>query len=178
VAVDQSNDQRRPFDLKQLIEELVVTLEPMYKNHHSMSLELTPGLAMDTYPGALHQIIANLVSNAMSHAFREREGGHMLIRATPIDHDHVQLAFSDDGVGISPEHLGKVFDPFFTTTLGQGGSGLGMNIVYNLVTGVLGGSISLASTVGRGTQVTMVLPLIAPAIGAAHTVSLETASTM
>ncbi len=162
VAVDQSSDQRRHFDLQEVVEEIVMTLEPMFKNKHTLALTLAPGVQMDSYPGALTQVLTNFVSNAINHGLEGRTGGHMCIATRAIGTDQVEVRFSDDGCGISPENLGRVFDPFFTTKLGQGGSGLGMNIVYNLVTSVLGGSISLTSTPGNGTVATVVLPLRAP----------------
>ncbi|MBT9508123.1 PAS domain S-box protein [Rhodoferax sp.] len=163
VAVDQSSNQRRRFDLRHVMDDLVVTLGPMFKKtRFRLDLDLAPGIELNSYPGPLGQVVTNLISNALSHAFDGRDEGVMCISSRWIDTRHVELSFSDDGVGIPEKNLARVFDPFFTTRMGQGGSGLGMNIVYNIVTGVLGGDIQLASQVGKGTQVTIRLPLAAP----------------
>ncbi len=165
VAVDQSSDQRRDFDLKETIDELVLMLESMYRGQHRVELDLCMGVQMDSYPGALTQVLTNFISNAVAHAFPQDQHGVMRISSRLMAEEQVEIIFSDDGCGIAPADLDHVFEPFFTTKLGQGGSGLGMSIVYNLVTGVLGGSISLASSVGSGTRLHLILPLKAPKLG-------------
>ncbi len=163
VAVDQSSDQRRRFNLSQTIEEVVVTLAPMFKKTpYSLVLDLSPGIELDSYPGPLGQIITNLVGNALSHAFEGRATGTMRLRTRKLDGIQVEIIFSDDGIGIPEANQHRVFDPFFTTKLGQGGSGLGMNIVYNLVTTVLGGDIRLQSRIDDGTSMILHIPLSAP----------------
>ena len=159
VAVDQSSNQRRSFDLRQAVEEVLLTLGPMYmKTPFRLEQQLQPGITMDSFPGALGQIITNFVSNALAHAFEGRTSGTMRISTQRIG-DQVEIEFADDGVGIPEKYLERVFDPFFTTKLGQGGSGLGMHIVYNLINGVLGGKINLSSTPGVGTRIRVTLPL-------------------
>ncbi|MFZ6871649.1 ATP-binding protein [Undibacterium sp. Di27W] len=159
VAADQSSDRRRCFDLQQVLQELVVTIEPMFVKQHQLHLDLEAGLNMDSYPGALAQVITNLVSNAIVHGFEGRAGGTMQLRSRRLSNEELELIFTDDGLGIAPEHLSRIFDPFFTTKLGQGGSGLGMNIVYNLVTGTLEGSIKVESPSGAGACIIIHLPL-------------------
>ena len=162
VAVDQSSNHRRRFDLRQAIEEVLLTVEPMYmKTSFRVEHELAPSIIMDSYPGALGQIITNFISNALHHGFEGRDIGHMRI-ITRADATTVELDFIDDGVGIPAQFIERVFDPFFTTKLGQGGSGLGMHIVYNVVTDILGGKVQLESTVGVGTRIHVSMPLIAP----------------
>jgi signal transduction histidine kinase len=162
VAVDQSSNQRRKFDLRQAIEEVLLTLRPMYaKTAFRLEYDLAAKIDMDSFPGALGQIITNFVANALAHAFEGRSAGLMQIK-TSLRDDQAEIVFSDDGVGISEQNMKRVFDPFFTTKLGKGGSGLGMHIVYNLITDVLGGKVVLTSTVGVGTQITVTLPLRAP----------------
>jgi signal transduction histidine kinase len=165
VAVDQSSDQRRDFDLKDTVEELVLMLASMYRGQHRIELDLSTGVQMDSYPGALTQVLTNFISNAVAHAFSDGQHGLMRISSRLMADEQVEIVFSDDGCGIAAEDLDHVFEPFFTTKLGQGGSGLGMSIVYNLVTGVLGGGISLASSIGSGTRLHLVLPLKAPSLG-------------
>ncbi len=163
VAVDQSSDQRRVFDLQTMLREVCLTLEPMYKNTpYQLTLELCEGIEMDSFPGALGQLVTNFVSNALQHGFEGRNAGHMQLRIAPLDIDQVALHFDDNGVGMSDDTRRRVFDPFFTTKLGQGGSGLGMNIVYNIVRDVLGGNIEIASSLGAGTHITVILPRCAP----------------
>lgn len=164
VAVDQSSDQRRRFDLPTTLREVCLTLEPMHKNtSHRLSLDLPDTLEMDSYPGAIGQLVTNFVSNALQHGFDGHANGHMHLQAQAVDGQRVRLVFSDDGIGMGEEVRKRVFDPFFTTKLGQGGSGLGMNIVYNIVREVLGGSIEIDSRPGAGTRITVELPLSAPA---------------
>ena len=163
VAVDQSSDQRRVFDLQITLREVCLTLEPMYKNTpFDLTLALPDTVEMDSFPGALGQLITNFVSNALQHGFEDRDHGQMHIRAVASRPDRVTLQFSDDGIGMSHDTRNRVFDPFFTTKLGQGGSGLGMSIVYNIVHDVLGGSIEIASSPDAGTLITVQIPVCAP----------------
>ena len=106
------------------------------------------------------------MTNALAHAFDGRDSGEMRLSSRLLDDVHAEIIFADNGAGIREGDQKRVFDPFFTTKLGQGGSGLGMNIVYNLVTGVLGGEIRLDSRLGEGTKFTLRLPLSAPQISA------------
>ena len=163
VAVDQSSNHRRSFDLSTTLNEILVTLEPMYsRTSHQLHVDFIPNVMMESYPGALAQIITNSVNNALTHAFENMPEGSMQLSTRLSSNNQVEITFMDNGAGISPEHLAKVFDPFFTTKLGKGGSGLGMHIVYNLVTDVLGGKISIQSSPGHGTKLSLLLPLIAP----------------
>ncbi len=168
LAVDQTSDQRRGFDLAQTVEEVVMTLASrIRREEHEIRLQLQPGLMMDSYPGPLGQVIGNLVLNAMLHGFDGRKGGHMRLQAQAQGPDRVLIEFSDDGQGIPPQNLRRIFEPFFTTRLGQGGSGLGLHICYNIVHTLLGGSIRVQSVVGEGTRFIVELPRIAPIDGVA-----------
>ena len=165
VAVDQTSEQRRSFDLADIVGKVVDTLRHQFKyGAHSVEIDIEPGLALDSYPGPLGQVITNLVMNALIHAFGPELGraGQILIRNRPTSEGHVLLEVRDNGSGIAAAHLARIFDPFFTTRMGQGGSGLGLNIVYNIVVSTLGGSIKVASTVGEGTSFTIRLPIHAP----------------
>lgn len=163
VAVDQSSDMRRQFDLSQVVEEILLTNSSLYaKTGFAMQTDLQADIRMDSYPGALGQIIGNFLTNSIAHGFEGRNSGIMHLSTSLLDQDHVKLEFRDNGSGIAQEHLTKVFDPFFTTKLGQGGSGLGMNIVYNLVSKILGGKIQVHSEAGEGSCFTVIVPLIAP----------------
>jgi len=163
VAVDQTSLNRRRFDLRDTVGEVLMTLGPsLRKTTHTVENLVPESIAMESYPGPLGQIITNLVNNAVLHAFENREQGIITIEAKPLDGQRVQLQLRDNGQGIPPAHLGKVFDPFFTTKLGKGGSGLGLNIVYNLVNNSLGGKVEVSSVVQQGTSFVFVLPLKAP----------------
>jgi len=175
VAVDQSSGDRRVFELGSYIQELLFSLRPRLKRTNlRVAVECDDDLAMDSFPGALGQVLTNLVINAVVHAYGDGDrGGDRLaddpagtirITAQADGAERVRIDFIDDGAGIAPEHLSKVFDPFFTTKRGQGGSGLGLHIVFNTVTGPLGGSVSVQSWPGQGTRFTIQLPREAPAM--------------
>ncbi|NPD08778.1 cellulose-binding protein [Vibrio ostreicida] len=163
VAVDQSSYQRRTFDLPEILHELRVTMAPSL-SHNQIQLEetLSTTIMMDSYPGPLTQVLMNLLSNAVIHAFADQQQRKITIECAFIEPDSASISVSDNGHGIAEEHLPKLFDPFFTTRLGQGGSGLGLNIVYNIVTGLLGGDIRVTSTLNSGTCFTLIIPLKAP----------------
>jgi len=160
VAVDQSSDQWRRLDLREYVDEILTSLRPRWKHTPiQVGNEVAEGLFIYTHPGALYQIISNLVMNSLSHAYEPDQPGTLRIRAE-LRGGRLHLEYSDDGKGIPSEFQSRVFDPFFTTRRGSGGSGLGMHIVYNLVTGPLQGSIALASQEGEGTTFRMVFPLL------------------
>nr|WP_281418466.1 ATP-binding protein [Azospirillum soli] len=120
---------------------------------------------MDSYPGALGQVVTNLAMNAVDHAFEPGQAGTLRIDVTMIDADTVALSFSDDGRGIPADIRSKVFDPFFTTRRGAGNTGLGLHIVFNLVTSRLGGRIALEDGQGRGCRFLIRMPVTAPVAG-------------
>ena len=162
VAVDQTSLNRRVFHLKEMVGEVVLTLAPsLRKTSHVVHNDIEIDISLDSYPGPLGQAITNLINNAVLHAFEGRTGGNIWINAEPADAGWVCLRVRDDGCGIPAAHLPRVFDPFFTTKLGRGGSGLGLNIVYNLVHKSLGGSITVQSPPGEGACFTLLLPLVA-----------------
>jgi signal transduction histidine kinase len=158
IAVDQSSGQRRPFDLAEYLDEILLSLRPRLKQFAGkVEVECPTNLRLDSYPGAISQVVTNLVMNALLHAFDGRAPGTVWIKAG-VDGDDVLLSVADDGVGMSRPDLNRYFDPFFTTKRGQGGTGLGANIVFNLVSGALGGSIQVASEPGAGLKVQMRIP--------------------
>ena len=163
VAVDQTSDMRRRFDLSEVISDTCATFAAQLKRANCETrIDCPPRLMIDSFPGGVGQVLSNLINNALLHAFEGRASATMSISARTTPDGFVMLVFSDDGVGMPPKILHQVFDPFFTTKMGQGGSGLGMNIVYNIVTGMLGGSIAIESSPGHGTTVTIRLPCVAP----------------
>ncbi|HEX5341546.1 MAG TPA: HAMP domain-containing sensor histidine kinase, partial [Duganella sp.] len=157
------NDQRRSFDLLSAVQDTIATYMPRLRRVQcEVVLQIPEGMVFTSYPGALYQILNNLINNAINHAFENRQGGTITVRAEEVDDDIIELMFSDDGCGMPEDVLKRVFDPFYTTKMGQGGTGLGMNIVYNIVTGILGGRITIDSAPGIGTAVRMLLPRVAP----------------
>ena len=163
VAVDQTSTRRRSFNLRQTIEEVLATLRPQFKRTaHRIELDIPPDLELDSYTGPLEQVIANLISNSLTHGFARVEAGCIRIEAAPLDAGYIRLRYDDDGAGIPEKILNRIFEPFFTTRLGSGGSGLGLYIVYNLVTKILGGTIHGFSHMDKGVTFTLVLPQTAP----------------
>jgi len=163
VAVDRSLADRRNFDLRIATTQIVASITPgLPKPRHPLALDIPSDLIMDSYPGAYGQVLTNLIFNAVIHGFADRPEGNMLLEATRIGDDFVEITFSDDGAGISEEAQRHVFDPFFTTRRAKGSTGLGLHIVHNLVTEQLGGRIALVSAPGKGTSICMTLPLVAP----------------
>ncbi|MFY8044864.1 MAG: sensor histidine kinase, partial [Rhodoferax sp.] len=167
VAVDQTSEKRRQFILCNTISEILRTLGPSIRSStHTVESAVDPQLQLESYPGALGQVLTNLIMNTFRHAFEGRSNGQVQIQAKPLGQNKVEIEVRDNGQGIPAAHLDRVFDPFFTTKLGQGGSGLGLNIVFNLVHDVLGGTIRVESVQGQGTCFVLVLPLVAPKGGA------------
>lgn len=151
VAVDQSSEERRIFGLGGYLEEVVLSLQPqLKKTRHKVTVDCDQGLQIDTFPGALSQIVTNLILNSVIHAYNDGQAGllNVMIRESA---GAIELVYTDDGKGIPSDQLPHIFDPFFTTRRGQGGSGLGLNIVHNLVTQKLGGAITCESEPGAGT---------------------------
>ncbi|MFZ4285954.1 PAS domain-containing sensor histidine kinase [Variovorax sp. HJSM1_2] len=164
VAVDQTSSQRRRFDLKAVVDEMLLSYRPLLRTAHiDVEVQVAEGIWLDSYPGPLGQVVGNLLHNAAIHGYPDSQvGGTVSVVAQSGPDQPVRLTVADAGRGITAENLGRIFDPFFTTRLGQGGSGLGLNIVHNIVTGPLGGSIEVDSLPGRGTRFILTLPLVAP----------------
>ncbi len=158
VAVDQTSGERREFTLKAYIEDVLLSLKPkLKKTKHLVTVNCPEALTLNSYPGAFSQIISNLVMNSLIHGFDEMEAGEISFDATE-DNGSIILTYRDNGKGMNEKDLNKIFDPFFTTKRSQGGSGLGMHIVHNLVTQSLRGKISCESTQGNGMMIRMKIP--------------------
>jgi PAS domain S-box-containing protein len=169
VAVDQTSSQRRQFQLAEVVDEILTTMHPSLRRAGvTADIAIDPNLILDSYPGPLGQVLTNLINNALIHAFPKEnqafgESRRICIRTEPGDGQSIRIEVSDNGIGIAPASLGRIFDPFFTSRLGQGGSGLGLHIVYNIVTDILAGTIVVASELGHGTTFSIHIPRIAPA---------------
>ena len=159
VAVDQVTLERRTFRVKQYIQETLLNLAPQLKTTpHQLVVNGDETLELDSYPGALAQIVTNLVMNSLQHAYPNHQAGRLCFEVQP-EIDCVMMAYYDDGCGIPHHHLKKIFEPFFTTARAQGGTGLGLHIVYNLVTQKLSGTICVQSEVGNGTHFIIKVPI-------------------
>jgi PAS domain S-box-containing protein len=163
VAADRNYSDQRTFDLGDLTEQVVMSLRPGLRKHRlTLNVECEPGLAMNSYPGPYGQVLTNLFLNSVAHAFPDGRPGTVDIKVRGVGKDHVEIIFADDGCGMSLDVRRRAFDPFFTTRRDQGGTGLGLHIVYSIVTNRLGGRLELDSEPGRGTRVHIVLPRVAP----------------
>ncbi|WAS93580.1 sensor histidine kinase [Nannocystis punicea] len=159
LAVDQSSESRRTLALGAHLHELLASLAPLYRRGpHRVDVDVRADVVATTYPGALAQIVTNLLHNALVHAFPPTNVGTVRLWIDRADDGQVELGCADDGVGIRPELLRRIFEPFFTTARGSGGSGLGLHIVHNLVTDLLCGTIRAESEPGRGARFTVRFP--------------------
>jgi signal transduction histidine kinase len=163
VGADQVSEQRRRFDAGHTVTEVLDTLRPSLKHKpQQLITSLEEGIWMDSYPGALGQVLINLVNNAFLHAFEGRGHGKVDVRLRALPDHAVELVVEDDGVGMSDAVRERLFQPYFSTKIGQGGTGLGSTIVDDLVRRTLGGGLTVDSAPGQGTQFRIVLPLDAP----------------
>jgi len=159
VAVDRSHAERRQFSLGESTDQIIASLRPVLKRAPiELSVDVPEGLVIDGYPGSYGQILTNLFLNAVNHAFADGSSGTISVSARPRGHDDVEIIFADDGAGMTPEVQRQAFDPFFTTRRNEGGTGLGLHIVYNLVTQQLGGRMMLESRLGQGTTFRIIMP--------------------
>ncbi len=163
VAVDQTSEQRREFDLCDVVQDVVATLKATYHtNQWEFHVDIPGGLACEGYPGPLGRIVTNLIQNAVLHGFSGRDHGVLHLSAQTVGPGFVALNVCDDGHGMDATTLSHIFDPFFTTRMGQGGSGLGLSIARNLAIGVLGGNLTARSTPSKGACFTLTMPCEAP----------------
>src|SRR4029079_3859365 len=159
VAVDRSHVERRMFSLSEATDQIVASLRPVLKKAAiTLSVDVPEGLLIDGYPGSYGQILTNLFLNAANHAFADGRSGAISISARARGSDDVEIIFADNGAGMTPDVQRQAFDPFFTTRRNEGGTGLGLHIVYNLVTQQLGGRMMLESRLGQGTTFRIIMP--------------------
>lgn len=158
VAVKQSSEEERIFNLKTYVEETLMALQPELKNKpYKLEFEAEDDIMIKSHPGAFSQIITNLVMNSLIHGFKNREEGKITLKAQTKNKELI-FTYQDDGNGMPPDIAQRVYEPFFTTNRDGGGSGLGMNIVYNLVSQKLGGKLNLDTAEGKGVKFTITLP--------------------
>jgi PAS domain S-box-containing protein len=163
VAADRNYSDQRSFDLGDLTEQVVMSLRPGLRKHRlALTVDCEPNLTMNSYPGPYGQVLTNLFLNSVAHAFPDGRPGEVHIEVRGSGKDNVEIIFSDNGCGMSLDVRHRAFDPFFTTRRDQGGTGLGLHIVYSIVTNRLGGRLDLDSEPGQGTRIQIILPRVAP----------------
>ncbi|QWG15361.1 PAS domain S-box protein [Bradyrhizobium sediminis] len=163
VAADRNYSDQRTFDLGDLTEQVVMSLRPGLRKHNlTLTVDCQPNLIMNSYPGPYGQVLTNLFLNSVAHAFPDGKAGQVDIQVRESGKDNVEIIFSDNGIGMSLDVRRRAFDPFFTTRRDQGGTGLGLHIVYSIVTNRLGGRLDLDSEPGGGTRIQIILPRVAP----------------
>lgn len=159
IAVDQSSEVKRKFKMQEYMNEVVLSLKPsLKKTQHEIQIVCDENLEIYSYPGAFSQVMTNFVMNSLIHAYEPGERGNLVFHASKKNQQLI-MKYSDDGKGMPAEIRDRIFEPFFTTNRGGGGTGLGMHIVYNIVTQSLGGTIHCESEVGRGTTFIIHIPL-------------------
>ncbi len=159
VAVDQSSETKREINITEYIHEVIQSVKPLIKSKNiDVKVEGPTALILNTYPGPIYQMVSNFINNSVLHGFENRDEGEIII-AIGVLEEKVYLNYSDNGKGIAPDIIDQVFEPFVTSKRNQGGSGLGMHIVYNLVTQVLKGEIKCESHFGQGVEFKVNFPL-------------------
>lgn len=164
VSVDRNSGEHRPFNLRGFMLEVQQSLQTLWRNRPvQLTIDCPADIQLDSYPGALSQVITILAQNSLLHAFSVDEAGEMRLFVRLMEQSQVEITFADNGSGIDTAHLDKIFEPFFTTKRAHGGTGLGLHILFNLVTARLGGTVTVESEPGAGCRFMLLLPLIAPA---------------
>jgi signal transduction histidine kinase len=162
VAVDRSHADRRQFDLRESTDHIVASLRPVLKKSQiTLTIDMPPGIMMDSYPGSYGQVLTNLFLNSVIHAYPDGRTGTVTVEGRQV-RDDVDIFVSDDGIGMSEEIQRRALDPFFTTRRNEGGTGLGLHIIFNLVTQQLGGRLMFESRLGWGTRFRITIPRVAP----------------
>lgn len=150
VAVDQTSEEKREFNFKEYLNDIILSLDNVIKQTNlDIEINCKEDIIIKSYPGALYQIISNLILNSIRHAYEQKEKGTIMIDIS-MENDNINILYKDDGKGISKENLPKIFEPFFTTNREAGGTGLGLNVIYNIVTNNLKGTIKCDSKEGEG----------------------------
>lgn len=162
VAVRHAAHEQEAFSLGEALQSSVASLEPEWRRSgHIVTAVVSDDVKVRAIPGFVFQVVSNLVMNALSHAFPDARKGHVLFTLTRSGPTTTTILYEDDGVGLSEDVLKRMWDPFFTTKRGSGGSGLGLHIVWNLIVGELGGTATASSTQGSGLHVSFQIPCLA-----------------
>ncbi|MDF1883981.1 DUF4154 domain-containing protein [Sulfurimonas sp. SAG-AH-194-C21] len=160
VSVDQQVEVLREFNLKEYLDTILISLKPQFKHSGiQIKLEIDNNIFLNSYPGIYYQILTNLINNSILHGFEGEEEGTITVQAS-IKDDRLHLVYRDDGKGVNEENISHIFEPFFTTKRANGGTGLGLHIIYNLITQKLRGNIQASSKEGEGLTLSMSFPLV------------------
>ncbi len=161
VSVDQSGETRQRFIVREYLETLVNSLRSANPDFcHQIEILCAEHIELDSFPAAFSHIVTSLLLNCQHHAFAPQQCGKITLSVTFDANGSFILTCRDNGHGMSPEMREKIFDPFFTTRRGAGSIGLGLYIVYNIITLQLFGSITCQSEVGKGTSFVITLPSV------------------
>lgn len=159
VAVDQSSEENRLFDVKELVNEVCLSLAPELRDkNYNVNIDCPNDLVINSKPGPLNQVLINLIMNSKIHGFDNGLEGDISITAMQLG-QQLNIIYKDNGKGVDESVKGKIFEPFVTTKRGEGGSGLGLHLVYNLITQALGGTISIESEPGKGVTFEINIPI-------------------
>ncbi|RLA79374.1 MAG: sensor histidine kinase [Epsilonproteobacteria bacterium] len=160
ISVDQSSEVKREFLLHEYIDEIITSLHNRIKHTHiDLQNQIDQKIELNSYPSAFAQIFTNFIMNSLIHAFKENEHGTIVISATQ-DNKNIYMEYKDDGAGIPSDIINKIYEPFFTTRGDKGGSGLGMQIIHELITKKLNGNIEVISSLGNGTTFNISIPKV------------------
>jgi len=160
TAIDQTSEEIRPFEVKNTIEDVINTLHNQFKHTRiEIQIDCAEDLILYSMPGAVEQIITNLLMNSLIHGFEEGKNSGFIRIAVHLEGNRLHIDYSDTGKGITAEAIEKIFEPFFTTHRAHGGSGLGLYICYNLITNQLKGSLNCESTPGKGVLFKIAFPV-------------------
>ncbi len=158
VAVDQSIENKREFNLCEYTTEIINSLGSKFsRSNVTIDVDCDDVIKIFSYPGTFYQIFTNLMMNSLNHGFDNREEGHIKLSLREVE-EHIEIIYKDDGIGISEEEVKKIFEPFYTTKRNKGGTGLGLNIVNNLIYQKLLGSFTCESKLGVGTKFKIIIP--------------------
>jgi signal transduction histidine kinase len=160
VAVDQSSESNRIFSFAKLMDEILMSMRPKLKKvPHQIHVHCPDKLYIESKAGPINQIMINLIMNSIIHGFESIDKGIIDISIDMLNEKAISITFKDNGKGIPDDLRKRIFDPFVTTKRGKGGSGLGMHLVYNLVTQALNGSITIVSEKGHGVEFAIIFPV-------------------
>lgn len=153
IAVDQTSEEDREVNLSHYVSEVIASLNSVLKKSQAaVTLTCPDNIVVVLNPGLLYQVLSNLIMNSINHGFKDTPAGQILIVIEDSGNTQFSLNYRDNGSGISAEHLPQIFNPFFTTNRANGGTGLGLNVTYNIITSALGGSIECRSDIGEGVE--------------------------
>jgi signal transduction histidine kinase len=167
VAVDRSHAEQREFDLAEATDQIIASLRPVLKRMPlTLIVDVPRGISMNSYPGSYGQVLTNLFLNAVVHAYPDGRSGTLMVAAQEAGCKDVEITVADDGAGMTDDVRMRAFDPFFTTRRNHGGTGLGLHVIFNIVTQSLGGRLAMDSAPGRGTTFRITIPKQATAAAA------------